>query len=381
MGGGTRQNVGRQPLPYGRVSDRRSWLGLISRLGVLISGFGMLACFSCMGSNPISGPTVGELWQRPRAIEPKSNHETTEAFVGASKPSGVTSAADTIATVNGQPISRASAVDLLLQSHGPALLEQIVVLTAAEREAAEKGLSVTPADIDRELDLALRQLINPQLPVAPLEFDRGAAERVLDAVLDERNISRAEFMIGMRRNACLRKLVEAEQRTDAEDLRAEYERTYGARVQIRHIQLATLADVARAKDRLAAGMDFAEAARHFSANTASAPRGGLLEPFSAGDEEVPPALREAAFRLSPGEVSSAIRVGEWYHLLKFETSLPAEYPPLTNVRAELEVKLRERSAGPAMQQLYERLFREADVRVHDPVLKAAFEAKRSNLNR
>jgi foldase protein PrsA len=286
-----------------------------------------------------------------------------------------------IARVNDHPIARRRVVDLLLQSHGVGILEQLIVLDEAERLAAKKGLTVSQADVDREYELALRRLTDPLSSMTSGPFDREAAERTLEAVLADRNISREEFLIGMRRHAYLRRIVESEQVLTEEQLRAEFERSFGRRVQVRHIQLATPRQIDSVRQRLAAGDKFAELARAYSANTVSAPAGGLLEPFSPDDQDVPASFRQAAFALRPPEVSDAIRVGEWYHILQLEKVIPAEDVDFEQVRGEVERKLRYRLTEPAMQRLYERLFREANIDIHDPVLKKAFETTHRNHRR
>ena len=281
----------------------------------------------------------------------------------------------TIATVNGRPVARRRVLDLLLKARGVQVLEQLIGLEAAAMAAADAGLIITQADIDREYEQALRSLGDPLSSITPEPFDRETAEHLLETVLSQRNVSREEFDVITRRNAYLRKIVESQQVLTEEQLRLEFGRLYGKRVQVRHIQLGTLAEVARVKERLAAGEDFGELAGRYSANTASARSDGLLDPFSAGDEEVPALLRETAFSLVPGQVSDAVRIGEWYHLVKVERLLPAVEKEFEQVRAELERSARRRLSGPAMYELFESLFRGASIEIHDPALEEAFNRK------
>ncbi|MGB2987046.1 MAG: peptidylprolyl isomerase [Phycisphaerae bacterium] len=280
-----------------------------------------------------------------------------------------------IATVDGRRIPRNRVVDLLLRSHGASALEQLIGLETAATAATKKGLTITQTDVGREYDRALRRLADPLSPVTPQTFDRKAARRLLETVLVQRNISREEFDLIMRRNAHLRKIVESEQVFTEEQLRREFRRVYGKRVRVRHIQLATLREVEQVKERLADGEGFGELAARYSANTASAKANGLLDPFSAEDEELPALFRQVAFTLKPGEVSSAVRVGEWYYLIKMEKLLPPENRDFEQVRGELERTLRERVTDPAMFQLFEKLFQQATIQIHDPVLKEAFDKK------
>ncbi len=292
---------------------------------------------------------------------------------GFDRPGTATKSGSTIATVNGRPMSRKRVVDLLLRSGGVGVLEQLIVLDEAQAAAADRGLSISDADVQREYDSALRMLSDPLAGLTSGALDREAAERSLRAVLADRNISHDEFFLGMRRRAYLRRIVESTLQFSDEDLRTEFQRRYGERVQVRHIQLAVPRNVDRIRDRLAAGEDFAEMARIHSANLTSAEQGGLLQPFSRDDPAVPDLLRKTAFSLMVGEVSGALRIGDWVHLLKLERRLPSEPVAMESVRDALLAGLRERAIEPEMQRLYEKLFRGAKIVIHDPVLRTAFE--------
>ncbi|MEK7730785.1 MAG: peptidyl-prolyl cis-trans isomerase [Planctomycetota bacterium] len=303
--------------------------------------------------------------------EPDAPTAPTPLSVGAD----LYSEGQPIAFVDGRPIGRNRVVDLLLRSHGVGVLEQLIGLELAARAATEKGLGVTEPDVDFEFDLALRRLSDPLSPARTDPVDRTAAEGLLDSVLAERNISREEFLVTLRRNAYLRKIVQSQQVITNDRLRAEFTRRFGERVQVRHIQLGSAAEAGRVQDRLAAGEDFADLASRYSANTPSARKQGLLDPFSADDEEVPAALRQAAFALQPGQVSNVVRVGEWYHLLKLDGMLPSEPRDFDQVRGELERDLRDRVSEAAMRELYEKLFHQANIDVRDPTVRPAFELK------
>jgi foldase protein PrsA len=282
---------------------------------------------------------------------------------------------DIVAVVDGRPIPRRKVVNLIMQSHGVGVLEQLIALEAARHRAEKLGLTIEEVDVHFEFDLALRRLSDPLAGVSSGSFDRAAAQRALDAVLAERNISRDELFVTLRRNAYLRKIVRRELTFTDEQLRAEFDRAYSQRVEIRHIQLATASEAARVQERLAAGGDFAELATQFSANVASGQRGGLLDPFSAGDEAVPALFRRTAFGLQIGEASDILRVGEWYHLIRVERILPAQSVSFEEVRDDLERRLGERVAEERMRGLYEDLLKNASIVIHDPALEEQFEAR------
>ena len=358
-------------------------LGPNSRHGSYVA----VAMILCVGVGCATGPpsapkSIGQAWQRERAVgqsptEPRASSGSLRALPGDARRGDThgtpRESERPIATINGQPISRHRMVNLLLRSHGAGVLEQLIVLDEAERLAAEKGLIVTDEDVDREYAAALRGLIDPMAAVNTGPIDRYSAERTLDAVLSSRNVSREEFMLGIRRQTYLRRIAQAEMSPTDEQLREEFARRHGERAVVRHIQLATPRQVAEVRERIDAGEDFGSLARRYSANTASARAGGLLDPFSRAEDRLPDAFRRTAFTLRPGDVSDAVRMGEWYHVIRLDRILPAASGDWTEVRGELEAGLRERLGPAAMQRLYERLFREANIEIHDAVLQETFE--------
>jgi len=280
-----------------------------------------------------------------------------------------------IATVNGRRVDRKVLVDLLMRSRGAAVLEQLVAYDAIESLAADRGLTITDADVAFERRLAVERIWNPLAPFTTAPLNDKSAEHLLNEVLQQKNISPAEFTVVLRRNAYLRKIVASEQKFSEAEYEAEFERAYGARVRVRHIQLATTAEVARVQERLEAGESFESVARTYSANQASAQNGGLLEPFSMAEDQLPPVFRQAAFALEPGTVSGAVRVGNWYHLIRLEQRIPAERPVMALVGDKLTKRLRHRLSEGSMYALYEKTLREATIKIYDPVLREAYQAR------
>ena len=176
----------------------------------------------------------------------------------------------------------------------------------------------------------------------------------------------------MERNAYLRKLVETEIKISEPTLREEFARTYGERVQIRDIVIADAKELSAALDALNKGMDFAEVAKRFSQHP-TAPLGGQLEPFAFDDDRIPPLVRESAFGLRPGEVSSPLRVDERFHIIQLERRVSPDNVKFEDVKAQVEEKLRDRVIPQEMSKLAAELFEKAQIKVLDAKLKDKFE--------
>jgi foldase protein PrsA len=280
-----------------------------------------------------------------------------------------------VAFVNGVPLRRDKLVDVLLEAHGLSVMQQLVMLELAQQHTRRLGLTVTPADVQAEFTQSLARIAPEADPRSP-GLGEAEREQALDVLLAQKGISRVEFMIGMERNAHLRKIVERDFRVDDATLREEFARTYGERVQVRHI-LVRLEDSRRINEvqsLLKQGTDFAEVARRLSQHPESGPRGGELAPFSFTDGDIPAALREAAFALSPGEVSNPIRIDRDFHIIKLERRLPPENVRFEDVRETVAVRLRERVVPAKMGELATDLFRQAKVQVVDRKLREQYEA-------
>ncbi|NOT00359.1 MAG: peptidylprolyl isomerase [Phycisphaerales bacterium] len=317
--------------------------------------------------------TVDDAWVKPQSLSGSPGGSTPTSK--PTPPPSRQAVKGAIAMVNGRPIARTQVVELLLEAHGVGLLEQLIVLDRAEQLAADRGITVTQADVDVEHERALEKLMGKHAADTPPELRLRAGETLLDELLSQRNISRAEFTLVTRRNAILRKIVHQELTFTEEQLRQEHARTYGYRVEIRHVQVASAAEADRILRQINAGVTIAELARLYSVNRASGEAGGLLPPFTADDAEVPELLRRTAFALKPGERSGPIHVDEWFHVIEVEQLLPAKDVLFETARAELERGLRERSSDAAMQEWYVRLFNEAAIEVTEAKLRDVFFKK------
>jgi peptidyl-prolyl cis-trans isomerase C len=159
-------------------------------------------------------------------------------------------------------------------------------------------------------------------------------------------------------------------------LREEYVLAFGERVQIRHIQVSSLAAVTRVKAALEKGGDFAAVARETSENQITGASGGLMPAFTRNEADVPPLIRETAFGMKPGEVSAAVQVDNWYHIIKLERQFPPSGVSFDNTDHEaLKKRLLERLTRQRQETLEVELFRSAHVDIRDAGLAKRFKAK------
>jgi parvulin-like peptidyl-prolyl isomerase len=334
-----------------------------------------------MGNGQRTSQPVANAWESPAANQtPSQNDKIAEPETSASEqlfhPTDSASNAETIAVIDGKRVSRSAFAEILIDAHGMQLLEQVILLTAAEQRADALGITVTQADIDAAHDQAIERLSTPVINPNDEPLSADQAEALLQQFLRAKNISRTEWQMRLKQRAIIRAIAEHEiaDVTITEDmLKAQYERNYGEKVQFRHIQVASLAEATRVRARLMAGKDFELVAREMSENPVTAARGGLARPITRSDPDVTPVLKEAAFKLPVGEISEAVRDGSRYHIIRVERRFPASDVSFENVNhSKLRLEIRDQLTQQRMQELEPELFRSASVKINDNQLRAQF---------
>ena len=108
------------------------------------------------------------------------------------------------------------------------------------------------------------------------------------------------------------------------------------------------------------GADFAEVARMHS-ESASREAGGDLGTFAKG--ELTDALEDAAFALSPGEVSDVIRLGSAFYILRVEEKTVEKVKPLEEVRSEVADAIFQEKMNTQLERYIQQLRERAIIEV------------------
>lgn len=351
-------------------------------------------CVACDPEPPAASP-VERAWEspppvkladerQPAAVAGDRSVTTMDPPAVATQPGSVTHTAaiepaqPAVAVVNGERIDRVALVDMLIESHGLPVLEQLILLTVARQKARALSLTITPDDIKAAEEEALRQIAAPVGDPEALPLDRPAAERLLAEFLQLKGLSRKEWACRMEQRACLGKIARAE--VDAMEitesmLRDEYALAYDERAQIRHIQTSSQAAINRAAVLLDT-RGFEEVAREISENPITREQGGRMPPFTRHDGAVPPLIREQAFSMNVGETSPPLREGTWYHIIQLERRFPASSVGFENIdRDLLRTRLKERLIRQRIDELDIELFQSARIQIRDPRMERQFRAK------
>lgn len=341
----------------------------------------LLACCAVLGGcKPImSGrPADPTPPPQPPALdpprEPARQPQPAAQPKGQPAPPTAKPAPAVMATVNGRPVYMKRLHDLLVRAYGIQLAQQLIVNELVRQAAADKGITVTPDDIQVEHDRSVREAF-------PSVAGAAQRERLLEQMLVKRQLPRQQWNMAMRRNALLRKLVPKDIEVTEAELRDAFGKRYGRQVVVRHIQTASLNDAQKVLGLLTAGADFAAMAQKHSTNE-SRTSGGLLPAFTRDTKTIPPAIREVGLSMkTPGELSNPIQVGTTFHLLKLERILDPKNVKFENVKAGLTQLVREAKARIIQKKLLADLIKRARddraIEYVDPVLKARADREKS----
>ncbi|MEM9185890.1 MAG: peptidylprolyl isomerase [Planctomycetota bacterium] len=276
---------------------------------------------------------------------------------------------DVMAIVNGKDISRQQLAQACIERFGEDVLESLVNKRLIEHRCRNRGITITQADIEAEVDRIAHRF----------KLDR---EQWLGLLEKERGIKPEEYKRDIVwPTIALRRLAGEETSATPEELRRAYETRFGPKVQVRLIVVSDGGRAAELHRQLAANPDnFARVAMQESEDVNSASIGGLIQPIRlhVGD----PLLEQAAFSLEAGRVSSVIQVDNQFAILKCENHLPARPTPLQEVRKELEEQIKEEKLRDVAGSVFEEVQKTATIQnvYNDPTLRQQMPGVAATVN-
>lgn len=272
-----------------------------------------------------------------------------------------------IGRVNGQPVYRDTLLDLLYQSHGQQMLDELMLLEMIRQYARSHG-------IEQQYDRTQKELQRLLDEMAPKKSKQNQ-KAILGYMLKSRGISRSQLDLILEKQSLLRELVDPNVTVTEKMIEDEFQSRYGRRVAIRQLTLGNLQNIERVKRRLEAGEDFNRLVTELSEDEDSLANGGLVGPFSKVDERIVEDIRRGAFALQQvGEISEVVSSRDemgrpWWHLLKLEEIIAAEKTELGPARKPLRQTIHQQIIKQRMGQLQQKIKADAKTIVLDRLLK------------
>jgi foldase protein PrsA len=299
---------------------------------------------------------------------------------------------EVIATVQGDVITRKDLEPVLIEGYGLNVLLALVQLDLVEQEAARQHVAVTPDDVANEraitmdnLRRATEQMESSGQPTTqPQNLSAEQENQLLDQLLQQQHVSRAEFAVVLRVNAYLRKIAEPKVNANlTEDkIRQQFNAMYGEKVVVHYIVCNNMSEIAEVRRDLAAGKSFEDVARLRSLNRQTGPAGGELPPFTLSDNRFPPEFKQVAFNMKIGEVSDPVQIGKFIYVAKLIDIIPPAHARFEDYRDVVKKELYDSTVQAAMKVMRDQLARKAldSLHIRNPVLAKQWADRIDNKN-
>ncbi|QTM98614.1 foldase [Sediminibacillus dalangtanensis] len=238
---------------------------------------------------------------------------------------------------------------------------------------------------DQNGETVLQQLVTKKVLEGNYEVEDDQVQKELDSlkeqygdqfemVLQQSGFSdEEEFKEVLRLNMLQEKAVTEDVEVSDEEIKQRYENMKTDLV-ARHILVQDEETAKEVKQKLEDGGDFAELAKEYSTDTASAENGGDLGTFGVGD--MVPEFEKAAYNLKVDEISDPVQTSNGWHIIQVTERKDAEeeVEPLEDIRDQIRrdiasTKVDDATAQKKMQQLME----DANIDVKIDQFKDLFE--------
>jgi peptidyl-prolyl cis-trans isomerase C len=242
----------------------------------------------------------------------------------------------------------------------------VLPLTAqAQNIAVVNGKAVPKARLDALMSQVSKQA-EAQGQQLPPDLDRRARDKlVLDEIFAQEAAKRGlasnsdyKQQVEMARQALLIQALFVDYQkknpvTDA-DIAAEYDKfktqSSGTEYRARHILVEKEDDAKAIITQIKGGLKFEEAAKKSSKDPGSAENGGDLDWANAGSYV--PEFSQAMVALKKGEMTEApIKSQFGYHIIKLEDTREAQFPPLAEVKPQIQQRLSQMKLSQFREEL------------------------------
>jgi parvulin-like peptidyl-prolyl isomerase len=322
------------------------------RLKVILSGLCVVAICATMryywGGTAANAAPPKKEEPSSRAANPASASSTPKQTSPKSEAAGGPAIPAVVATVNTQRIVREDLGRECVRQHGEEVLGMLVNRELIAQECSRQKITVTPKEVDEEIDRMAKQLNVPR-------------DKLLNIYQQERNIKPSQYANDIVwPTLALRKLAGENIGITREEKVREFESLYGESISARLIALneEKKAEEVHAQ-ALANPDDFGNLAKKYSQDGPSAGAKGIIQPIRRHGGY--PEIEEAVFNMKDGEISPVIQAGGQFVILKREKLIPAQKANYEKVEASLEESLRDRKSKSASQELFQRLQKNAKI--------------------
>src|SRR5579884_2293512 len=265
-----------------------------------------------------------------------------------------------VATVNGQNISRAE-LDNKLESSPAArgVLQNLIMSALIDQYAQQHNITVTPAEISKVEDQYKAQYPGDQW----------------NQLLASRGLTEQDVQDLIRRQIIIDKAVGGNMRISEKQIKDYFDKNHAqfdkpAEARARHILVPDLKTAQKVEADLKNGKDFAAEAKQYSTDPGSREKGGELGWFRKG--AMLPSFDAYAFSAPIGKISQPVKSPFGYHIIQVEERKPAEKATLASTRDQIAQTLRQQQEAPLLQPFYQQLQSSSKIDIKDPRFSGLF---------
>ena len=253
-------------------------------------------------------------------------------------------------------------------------LLQIIQLILTKQEAASRGIVISDADIQAEMDSQYGEFLAGQ---GWTEADLALYLADQGRTVESFKLDVLEYIANQMVSIAVQAAVSGTIEISEEELneyfitnQSNYETL--ERVRASHILVDTEEEAEAILTDLNDGADFEELARERS-TCASSASGGDLEWFGRG--AMVPAFDGAAFALAIGEMSGIVATEFGYHIILLTDREEALAPELADVSDQVRQDLEDELSYEAALTWYESAYASAELIIHDPLVNAVIRQR------
>ena len=211
---------------------------------------------------------------------------------------------DVVAKVGGESLTKDDLYTFFVEQNGEAALDTLITKNLINQEVEKEKITVSSKEIDAEL----QELI-----------DSYGGEETFEQQLTSSGLTQDDIKEDIEVNLKIEKLLEPQIEITEEEMQTYFDENKDSfaqtkQVKASHILVEDEETAKEIKEKLDNGEDFAELAKEYSTDTASAESGGDLGFF--GEGSMVAEFEEAAFSMKVDEISDPVKSDYGYHIIK-----------------------------------------------------------------
>jgi len=245
-----------------------------------------------------------------------------------------------VASVAGQTITEQQWLDELKNKHGDEVLLGILNRMAVEKEAESLGISVTEAEVERELRNTMAGYSSAEQYYAQMQSELGLSRQEI----------REEILYRLTLQEVATAGIVIEESDIDEYLKQNEDRFRPKKImELSMIRVHTYNEAEKVMNRLEAGENFAELAKALSIDEDSRARGGSLGTVEEDDPFWPAQLLETAATLEPGDIAGPLEEDDSYAVIRLERATSPQMPDEQEIREQVRREMALEQAFPLQQ--------------------------------